>query len=429
MRVRPPHLSQWFVLIALRSLFVLLTAGGSLAAAGLPQEVYVWPRAWTEPVRRAVVEHGEAFARIIALKAEVTWQGSTPRVVQIPVDYPSLVHTKRPIGFALRIGTYPGPFNRDDFAITYVADLAVKLLAEARQAGLGLSELQLDFDCASSKLDGYRVWVDVIRARIAPVPVVITALPTWLDQTAFKPLAQVSDGYVLQVHSLERPKAFDAAFSLCDPAAARGAVAKAAKIGVPFRVALPTYGYVTAFNGKGRFIGLSAEGPAKSWPSDARFKEVRSDPLQLGPLVREWWTNPPPALKAILWYRLPVQSDTLNWRWPTLVAMLQARIPRKSVRVESHRVESGLSEIGLVNDGELDISSRLAIRARWNGARFVAGDGLQGCEMVERAVSSASFAIGIQPYRLSAGERQVIGWLRLSEDREVQVDIEDREGH
>jgi hypothetical protein len=68
----------------------------------------------------------------------------------------------------------------------------------------------------------------------------------------------------------------------------------------------------------------------------------------------------------------------LNWRWPTFSAILPSRIPRKSVRVETHRVEPGLTQIGLINDGELDISSRLAVTTRWSGARLVAGDGLHG---------------------------------------------------
>ena len=64
---------------------------------------------------------------------------------------------------------------------------------------------------------------------------------------------------MLQVHSLERPKNFDAPFTLCDANAARRAVTWAAKIGVPFRVTLPTYGYLVAFAPGGQFVGLSAE--------------------------------------------------------------------------------------------------------------------------------------------------------------------------
>jgi hypothetical protein len=118
----------------------------------------------------------------------------------------------------------------------------------------------------------------------------------------------------------------------------------------------------------------------------------------------------------------------LNWRWPTFSAILQSRIPRKSVRVETHRVEPGLTEVRLVNDGEIDISSRLAVQTRWQDTRLVAGDGLHGFELAERGLSSARFETGQQHYRLPAGEKQVVGWLRLSEDREVQVEIEESVG-
>jgi hypothetical protein len=41
---------------------------------------------------------------------------------------------------------------------------------------------------------------------------------------------------------------------------------------VPFRVALPTYGYVLAFDRNDKFIRLSAEGPAKEWPDGAQLR-------------------------------------------------------------------------------------------------------------------------------------------------------------
>src|SRR5579872_5456130 len=92
-----------FIRPLLASFALCLGFSDVLGAATLPQEVYVWQRAWTEPVRRAVVEHGEVFSKIIALKGEVTWQASKPLLVQIPVDYASLAGIKRPIGLALRI--------------------------------------------------------------------------------------------------------------------------------------------------------------------------------------------------------------------------------------------------------------------------------------------------------------------------------------
>ena len=53
-------------------------------------------------------------------------------------------------------------------------------------------------------------------------------------------IVAASDGYVLQVHSLEKPNGFDAPFTLFDPQVAVAAAVKASSFGVPFRVALPT---------------------------------------------------------------------------------------------------------------------------------------------------------------------------------------------
>ncbi len=398
----------------------LLNPGEQRWPGNLPQEVYVWQRAWTKPVRQAVMEHGPSFARVVALAAEVTWQNGKPKLVRVPVDYDALIQTRRPLGLALRVGPYSGSFAPTNFAAVYLANLAHSLISDALAPGAPVSELQIDFDCASSKLQGYRSWMEVIRQAVTPVPLIITALPAWLDEPVFKSLAQTAGGYILQAHSLKRPTSFNAPFTLCDPAAARRAVAKAGEIGVPFRVALPTYGYTIAFDREGRFAGLSAEGPAKIWPAGVRTRDVRADPLELAKLVRDWCSNRPAAMKGIIWYRLPVPGDVLNWRWPTLSAILHARIPRKSVRVESRRVETGLVQISLVNDGELDISARFAVRVRWQGARLIAGDGLGGFNLARADASSARFEAA-KPCHLPAGERFAIGWLRLSGDREIQV--------
>jgi hypothetical protein len=267
--------------------------------------------------------------------------------------------------------------------------------------------------------------VEALRRRAAPVPVTITTLPSWLEQSSFRRLIAAADGYVLQVHSLEHPRRIDSPLILCDPAAARRAVERAGQLRIPFRVALPTYGYLIAFDEGGRFVGLSAEGPGKNWPVGVRIRESRANPVELAQLVQTWVINRPAALRGVLWYRLPVAIDVLNWRWPTLAAIMAGRSPRESFRAEPRRVEPGLVEISLVNDGELDISSRLAVEVRWSresGDRLMAGDGLGGFELLDGGPSSAKFQSKLPLWRLPAGEQQVIGWLRLSEDREVQVE-------
>jgi hypothetical protein len=420
----------------------------------LTHEAYVWQRAWTEPVRSAVAQHATNFSALAVLKAEVSWKDKKPQVTRVAVGYATLAHAQRPIGIALRIGPYAGPFaigapstasasferqsqpteavlgapiggssTPGEAITTFLCDLAASLVAEARTNHLNLSELQIDFDCAESKLDGYRLWVEAIQQRVAPLPVTITALPSWLNASAFKRLAAVATNYVLQVHSSERPTDIHAPFTLCDPRAAQRAVERAGRIGVPFRVALPTYGYVLAFDRAGKFIGLSAEGPRKAWPEGAQLREVNSNPVELSILVREWTASRPKAMMGVIWYRLPVAVDNLNWRWPTLAAIVATRVPRKVLRVSARRVESGLVEISLANEGDLDISSRFAVEVRWSDARLVAGNGQRGFELAEQAVSTAKLETQSQSIRLPAGEKFVIGWLRFDRNCEVQLEV------
>lgn len=411
------------------------------------QEVYVWQRAWTKPVREAVVQHGSNFAAIAVLKAEISWTtNKQPRLVRANVDYETLAKTGRPVGIALRIGPFAGPFaeasplikaeqplapsagprvsDKPGEGITdYLGNVAAGLVNEARTNGVPLAELQIDFDCAESKLDGYRVWLEAIQRRVAPLPVTITALPSWLDARAFKRLAAAATNYVLQVHSVARPKSFAAPFTLCDPRAARRAVERAGRIGVPFRVALPTYGYLLAYDAGGKFIGLSAEGPRPNWPTNAQLREVSSDAVELARLVQDWTVDRPAALRGVIWYRLPTIVDNFNWRWPTLGAILATHVPQERFRVRTRRVESGLVEISLVNEGELDISSRLAVDVRWSNARLIAGDALRDFELADRSSAAARFQTKSQPLRLRAGDQLVLGWLRFDQDCEVQCEL------
>ena len=282
-------------------------------------------------MRNAVEQHGTNFSALAVLKAEVSWKDKKPQVTRMAVDYAALAKTQRPVGIALRIGAYPGPFTgAPGEAITsFLCDLAASLVAQARTNHVNLSELQIDFDCAESKLDGYRVWIEAIQKRVAPLPVTITALPSWLDSRAFKRLAAVTTNYVLQVHSVARPKSFDAPFTLCDPRAAKRAVERAGRIGIPFRVALPTYGYTLAFGSGGKFIGLSAEGARPNWPTNAQIREVASNPIELAALVQDWTARRPVAMRGVIWYRLPVTTDHHNWNWPTLQRVMHEQHARQ----------------------------------------------------------------------------------------------------
>ena len=386
------------------------------------QQAYVWQRAWTPAVRDAFQSHRGAFSELILLAGEISWHNSRPKFTKVALPFDLLRGGGAPIGFALRIGPFAGPFSDRDATAASVAGIAASILNEAVSNGLAVRELQVDFDCAESKLAGYAQWVRAIKEAVKAVTVTVTALPSWLDEPAFRELAAAADGYVLQVHSLQRPKSYDASFTLCDPELARAAVERAGRIGIPFCVALPTYGYLLAFAADGKFVGLSAEGPAKSWPASAKLREVRADPAALARLAQDWALARPSAMRGVIWYRLPTIEDNLNWRWPTLDAIIHLRSPREKFRAETRRVEAGLYEISLLNEGDLDVSSRLAVDVHWTGAHMQAGDGLRGFELAE--VNSLSARLQSKAVvRLRAGDHWTLGWIRLTKDAEVKLEI------
>jgi hypothetical protein len=392
------------------------------ASGPMPQAAYVWQRAWDDPVRDAIFDHQESFAEMVVLAAEVNWHGRSPQVVHVPLDYSVLAQLKTSVGLALRIGAFGGAFGASEESTIWLSRFAQSLVEEARTNHLKVPELQIDFDCAESKLDGYRTWVTAIRQQVAPVPVVITALPAWLRHSTFRRLAASSDGYVLQVHSLARPRTLDSPFSLCDANVARQAVERAALLGKEFRVALPTYGYVLAFDAQGRFAGLSAEGPARAWPTNYSMREVRADPAAMSGLVSGWTINRPAAMRGLIWYRLPVEGDRMNWHWPTLAAVMEGKSPHASVKVEKREPQPGLVELALVNEGQGDFTAPAKVTLRWTDARLSASDAFLGFEVAKSSTNLIRFVSTAEFGRVGPGERRPFGWVRLDKAAATTVE-------
>ena len=411
------------------------------ASGEFPQDVYVWQRVWTEAVEQAVVESralsGGRIRRVVPLVAEVNFQGVEPHVVRPAVSFEALKNGE--CGLALRIAPFAGPFERDDARCRFLQELAVSLVADAQKAGCRVAELQIDFDCAESKLDGYRVWVSAIRdalldtestekQRTQRVKIIITALPCWLERPAFGALAREAGEFVLQVHAAEAPRAGEEPI-LCDIERARRWVEKAARFGVPFRVALPTYSSHVAVNEAGKIVAVSSEAPLAKCPADARVFTLRADASALARQVAAWTQDRPAAMTGVIWYRLPVSTDRMNWRWPTLNAVMDGREPRSDLRVEllecarlAAAFEIAPIDIVLVNAGERDEPLPSRIRLRWNDAKLVAVDALRGFEL-ERADGHVTFISTFSGAVLSPGERRVVGWIRL--DNPVLVYVED----
>ncbi len=393
------------------------------AQGPFPQEAYVWQRIWDSNVVAAVdvANRAAGFHRLVVLGAEIAWQDGVPRVVRVPFSAAPFLPPSHPAGLALRVGPFAGPFRPTDETARLVRATARDLLHGARRQGFEPSELQLDFDCATARLEGYRVWLEALRGDVAPVPLVFTALPAWLEARSFAPLARAADGFVLQVHSLARPRDGEATFQLCDPQSARRAVELAGRAGVPFRVALPTYGYLAAFDPEGRFLGASAEGYPAGRPPGTTWRELAADPVAMAGLVRNWQADRPATLRGLIWYRLPVPGDRLNWRLRTLETVMSGRIPAPELAIVSRSPEPLLTEIELRNQGTADHTGPVFVRVTWAGAHLVGHDGIRGFTSLG-GVHPDEILFTNAICRLPAGDAVIIGWVRL--DAAVPVTLE-----
>ena len=155
-------------------------------------------------------------------------------------------------------------------------------------------------------------------------------------------------------------------------------VRKASKVGVPFYVALPTYGYRVAFDERGAFAALAGEGVLPAWGEGWQVRLARADPDELAPVVRRLRESPPQNFIGIAWFRLPVETDELNWSWPALEAVRAGRAPTVRFEADVRTPAPDLFEVWVRNAGERNALQPLRVHVKCPAPQVVAYDLLGG---------------------------------------------------
>lgn len=398
------------------------------ADGDLPQRAYVWQRDWNAPVARSLQEGRDVLAGCVVLGAEVEWRNGSPVPIRPKIDWEALRSFGKPVGLALRVAPYPGPFSGEGSVVASLRGVAQDLLKEAKSAGVEVQEFQLDFDCAQKKLTGYAEWVKAVRKSIGSVPLVITALPSWLSEPAFPSLAREAKRYVIQVHSVASPQG-DEQTQICDPVQAKRWMEKASAIGLPFEIALPTYRSYVGYSPGGDLVGVASDSVRPSWPSGTRVKEYGLDAEAMAAMVKEWLVNRPAHAEGIMWYRLPVATDENNWRWPTLRAVMAGRSPHQTWTVRADgKIPAGSdspnpADLVLCNTGESDESPACRVEIRWEADVIPVAESLPGWEVQREKKSVVFFRAVGNARRLPPGEECAIGWLRLEPGAPFHVEV------
>jgi hypothetical protein len=121
--------------------------------------------------------------------------------------------------------------------------------------------------------------------------------------------------------------------NVCDAPLARAWVSKAARFGLSFSVALPTYRCSAGYDATGKLLNVAMDSVQPAWPSDTRVLEFATNADDMATLVQEWRYARPPQLREIIWYRVPVATDVRNWCWTTLSAVMSGRKPLHHLEV------------------------------------------------------------------------------------------------
>jgi len=251
----------------------------------LRQRGYIWQREWIPAVAESLGEAQRRLDGVVLLGAEINLARKPPDVFNASIDWEAVKREHALCSIALRVAPFSGPFRKDDTSARTIVDVAKDLLNEARLHNVKIEEFQFDFDCAQKNLGSYRAWLRMLRAVVQPIRFVITVLPAWMDNPEFRPLVREADGYVLQVHSVP----ISNGATLCDTRLARKRVVKAARLGLPFSVALPTYRCSAGYGSDGKLLSVAMDSIQPSWPPRTRVLEFGADAPGNWPMPQVAW--------------------------------------------------------------------------------------------------------------------------------------------
>jgi hypothetical protein len=149
--------------------------------------------------------------------------------------------------------------------------------------------------------------------------------------------------------------------------------------------------------------------------------EFGADADEIAALVHEWQKARPPQLREFIWYRVPIATDTRNWRWPTLAAVMAGRPPKHQLSVRQEGANP--IDLSIVNAGEADEQLNVNVTAKWSKADLEACDALSGWRVRSENSRAVFSSVAQSGFRLPPGATRKIGWLRFDQSTNLQTEF------
>jgi hypothetical protein len=360
-----------------------------LSQVVLADEVYVWQRQWTPELSQAIRDQSTQFEGLRILGTQYL---NADRWIEPKLDWAALKSTHLPLVLVLRL-----PGSEPLLPASKLGQKIVDIHTVWVQAGLKPTSVEIDFDCAESKLSAYREQLHELRQYLPQgLGLQITALPAWLKTTEFSFLMSEVDHVTLQVHGVSKPSQ-----GLFDPVLAERWIRRMSVLSTKsFSVALPAYGAGLLLDHQGGVVGVEHE--TKLSTHHTKKIELTITPTSVRLLLDRLSTRPVHGLKNYIWFRLPLLNDTRAWAPATLKAVMHREVLRAEIRADFFANAAGGYDVRLRNSATLMDALPKQIEVN----NKCSGEGIGGYRYVQG--SYRLIANGV----LKPGQTRVIGWLR-----------------
>lgn len=387
------------------------------------QEAYVWQRVWTDAVKDSVVENRENFSGYTVQVADYSWSKTGYwKADYFPdaIDYAA----SNKVTIAVRIGAEAANSVNGNWQPDQTAQMT-KLLCDLLNNLPNCDTIQIDYDCPSAKLAHYSIFLEALRTTLPKHQIEFTALPDWIRQDDFEALSKLADRYVIQVHGVSGYSKE----KLCDPTQAKWAAEECGKLSTPFLIALPTYQHLVARNSDGKIIEVISEGSVTNAKLDYEF--VSADKNDLTNLINLWKTDRPALMQGVIWYRLPVENEEMNWTIETLnTVMLGDKLPAGAISSKAILKDNGMQEIVLINNSTQRLYWPKKVWLSWEDDFCIAGEAGENYTLKKLIRAGAEAGMELEwkrqaPYMVAPKSTIRIGWLRLDKKSDISIDLKD----
>ena len=362
---------------------------------------YIWNRKTSDSLSENIRYSNNFLNGFSILASEVNWVNGKARVKnsELPKEKYGIN------SISIRVNNYPGLI--EDKTQTLL-EITKNSLSRFTNNGFKIDEIQIDYDCPSSKLKSYAALLSKLKENFNE-KISITALPSWLNQKPFKEVIDKCDNYVLQLHSLTLPKNINAISPLFNPEKADKWVKQAAKLGRSFSISLPTYGYYLGFDEKGSYLGVSSEQGPKNWPQK---KILLTDSDAVNSFVQRLKMKHPKLLTSIFWFRLHHDADSLNWNSDALRSItLGHEIHEDDFELVYERKNDVLTDVFLRNNSSIPQVLKKGSIFKLQSQSIHFADSLENFSIVSKTEKCLTVSVE-QNTVIPPGRKIPLGWIR-----------------